>query len=213
MGLAENQQLTEEWLGDQYDFYNKNALQNPFKGKHTHPIEAALMRAKLVSGKEDLVEFKNQRAIILEYLENQYQCISSAAIRLVDFVKEEKFHDGLLDAHLLNDPARHCWDYHRHMEKLGKAMLLVEEYAQSFKRDMPMEIKQEVRQYQRLFDSFYSRSRIRALLWRLREAFEIGNLTSFVDLFCKLVNELDTDYVLILKLRKNLFQFDDLSLN
>ncbi len=76
-----------------------------------------------------------------------------------------------------------------------------------------MEIKQEVRQYQRLFDSFYSRSRIRALLWRLREAFEIGNLTSFVDLFCKLVNELDTDYVLILKLRKNLFQFDDLSLN
>ncbi|PMD18625.1 hypothetical protein NA56DRAFT_661273 [Hyaloscypha hepaticicola] len=90
MNLTQDQSLTQEWLGDNYDFYNSNALRNPFKGYLVHPVEAGLMRAKLASDRETLVQFKNERANILEYLENQYQRISAASTRVIDFVKTEE---------------------------------------------------------------------------------------------------------------------------
>ena len=132
-----------------------------------------------------------------------------AASRLAEFVKEEKRYDGLLDAEIVDNTFPYRWNSGRYMEKAGTAMVLVEEYVESFKRDVPMEMKAEIRQHQTLFDSFCSGSCVTALVWRLREAFEIYNLTTFVVLY---VNELDRDYLLILKLRKELFKRDDLSM-
>jgi hypothetical protein len=199
-------------LGDNYDFYNSNALRNPFKGYLIHPVEANLMRAKLASDRQNQAQFKNERANILEFPENQYQHISAASTRVIDFVKTEKKVGELLDAESRSDPVQICYDSELTLEKIGEAMTLVEEYAEAFKRDMPMEMKKEIRLHQRLFDSFYSGSTCKNFLWQLREAFDIGDWRRFVNLFRSTVSNLDAQYLSILRARKNLFEEDDLSL-
>jgi hypothetical protein len=213
MSLTQDQSLSQEWLGDNYDFYNSNALRNPFKGYLAHPVEAGLMRAKLASDRENLVQFKNERANILEYLENQYQRISAASTRVIDFVKTEKKVGELLDAESHGDPVRICYDSELALEKIGEAMTLVEEYAETFKRDMPMQMKKDIRRHQRIFDSFYAGSTCETLMGQLREAFDIGDWRRFVNLFRSTTSNLDTKYLSILRARKNLFEEDDLSLN
>lgn len=199
-------------MGDNYDFYNSNALRNPFKGYLIHPVEANLMRAKLASDRQNQAQFKNERANILEFPENQYQHISAASTRVIDFVKTEKKVGELLDAESRSDPVQICYDSELTLEKIGEAMTLVEEYAEAFKRDMPMEMKKEIRLHQRLFDSFYSGSTCKNFLWQLREAFDIGDWRRFVNLFRSTVSNLDAQYLSILRARKNLFEEDDLSL-
>ena len=180
MSLTQDQSLSQEWLGDNFDFYHSNALRNPFKGYLAHPVEAGLMRAKLASDRENLVQFENERANILEYLETQYQRISAASTEVIDFVK---------------------------------TTTLVEEYAEAFKRDMPMEMKKDIRRHQRLFDSFYAGSNCEALMRQLREAFDIADWRRFVNLFRSTVSNLDAHFLLILRTRKQLFEEDDLSLD
>ena len=218
MSLTQDQGLTQEWLGDNYDFYNSNALRNPFKGYIVHPVEAGLMRAKLASDRENLVQFKNERANILKYLENQYQRISAASTEVIDFVKTMKKVGELLDTESRGDPVQTCFDSELALEMIGEAMTLVEEYAEAFKRDMPMEIKKKkkkknIRRHQRLFNSFYAGSTCETFLRQLREAFDIADWRRFVSLFRSTVSNLDAHFLLILRTRRQLFEEDDLSLD
>ena len=128
------------------------------------------MRAKTTSDKENLGDFKNERANIVECLEEQYRRISSANAILIDFVKEEKRYGGLFDVGSKDDPVRSSHDPEQTTEKLGQAMSLVEEFADSFKRYMTVEMKRPIVLHRKLFDSFYSGSILQPMAFRLRSS-------------------------------------------
>jgi hypothetical protein len=76
-----------------------------------------------------------------------------------------------------------------------------------------MEMKEDIRRHQRLFDSSYAGSNCEALMRQLREAFDIADWRRFVNLFRSTVSNLDAHFLLILRTRKQLFEEDDLSLD
>jgi hypothetical protein len=154
MSFDNNERFTEEELGSQYRFYYANPLQNPFRGEDaSHPVEAALKRAKTAANCVDLVEFKKERVAVIVYLEPGYQRIFGAACRLREFVLDNKCGGGLFDIHR---------QYYTEDPNDGKnrqratALVLLKEYIESFKRDMPLEIKSNIRLYQHIYNNIYS---------------------------------------------------------
>jgi hypothetical protein len=72
-----------------------SSSRNPFRQKGAcHPVEKALIKAKAAAYENDISKLKKQRAIVLEYLEPQYQCIVSAAREMVEEIKQLKIDDG-----------------------------------------------------------------------------------------------------------------------
>ncbi|TEY53579.1 hypothetical protein BOTCAL_0244g00070 [Botryotinia calthae] len=113
--------------------------ENPFLNKEFHPkglahtIEAGLQRARYMTeiGSGDITQttqFKEERAIILNYLERQFCRISHASHELVDFLKLQKRKWGVFD------PA--CTKQYNGFDMViyTKAMVLLEDYTASFIR-------------------------------------------------------------------------------
>jgi hypothetical protein len=70
---------------------------NPFRGETMHPVEKALIQAQIAVDSYNGAAFKEQRSIVLEYLEPQYRRVCIAAENMVHFIKEEKHYYGLFD--------------------------------------------------------------------------------------------------------------------
>jgi hypothetical protein len=168
------------------------------------------MRAKAASEIEDLSAFKIERAHIVEYLETEYKRILETACRLNDFIKENKCEGGLFDASRENHSR---WQNENNNRQRATALVLLQEYAESFKRDIPLEIKTEIRLHQSLYDSFYADLWINTLLQQVNTAFETRDHGKFAEYFIYAVDELDEEYLEIREARKQLFKGDILALN
>jgi hypothetical protein len=213
MALDGSQTLNEDDLGDQYGFYHNNVLSNPFKRQFPHPVESALMRAKTASNNEDLPAFKIERIQIIEYLEIQYQRILVTASKLNDFIKENKHNGGLFDADRQNGPYYGAYQDEDYSQKCATALVLLCEYAETFRRDIPLEIKANIRLYQQVYESFYTELGVRSLLQKVETAFEARSWGKFTEYFKSAVDYLDDEYLEIRKARKDLFKWDILELN
>jgi hypothetical protein len=115
-----------------------------------HPVEQGLLDAKrFVDEEEDSSNFKNTRAKVLHYLEPQYQRFATTAKNIVDFIKEHKRRGELFD------PCRRVRPVHD-SRKICIAIVLLEEFAESFKRDIPFSIKWKFRKLQKRIEERYS---------------------------------------------------------
>jgi len=204
-----------------YRPYVRRTLQSPFRDtsltffENSHPVEAALNSAKEACEVEDVDRFKFCRARILEYLEPQYQRIMTASSNLVDFIKRNKRPGDLFDAESIkcscnrvswrSSSAATCdWDLHI----MAEASVLLDQYAKSFRRDMPLRIQIEIRKQKKQIDGLYFQRDREGALIDLNRDIELCSCDEFVSLFKCAFEHMEKQRQEIREARKGLFTFD-----
>lgn len=187
-------------------------IDSPFKN---HPLEEALRCASIACELQGVRTFKPYRETVLEILEPQYRRIAEASEALVKFVKEHKVPTGLLDADF-NNIDIDIW-FEIGEEGFRLAIMLLANYAESFARDMPDEIRKEIQVYQHTFNHNYSLLPSHRLIEQLKTLLDGGcsyvdflvyHSDEFVQTFKSAVDELDKNYLEVRKARKALFDHD-----
>ncbi|RDL31999.1 uncharacterized protein BP5553_09401 [Venustampulla echinocandica] len=168
-----------------------------------HPVEYNLFLAQLASDINDVPGFKQRRAIVLEYLEPQYQRICKAASNLIGFIKEEKTRGKLFDVNKTSDAILDI-----ESDRPVTAIILLEDYGASFGRDMPRRIRSYIRQKLPKFNELYSGLKSEMLLNEAAKALETEDLSYFVERYQAAVDELNIQYFEIRAARKTLFDCD-----
>jgi hypothetical protein len=184
---------------------------NPFK-MFWHPVENGLELAKTAAEDDSREqEFKVARAQVVNYLEPQYQRISAASLRITDFVKDQKFQSGLFDP----TPSSTGQNWGRVPFDprifITEALELLQNYANSFTRDAPPDIKALFVSQKSRLDSYYDRMPRELILTRLSSLQQSGDYREFIPLFKAAVNDMDTQWLQIREARKALFRFDVLN--
>jgi hypothetical protein len=161
----------------------------------------------LEAKKNDIEPFLNARATVLGYLEPQYQRIANASLQLAEFVKAEKKRGGALFGPSL-------LENYEVEPRCTRALLLLEDYAQSFVRDVPLATRINIRKRQTKFDCAYAFLERETLLKRLSSILVNDNVKitgsgKFFELFRLAVDNMDKQYLVIRKARKELFDCDD----
>jgi hypothetical protein len=139
----------------EWKHYIRYNIKNPFKSGE-HPVEEALMRAKKTSSFEDLASFKKDRAAVVAFLEPQYQRLVLASNNTVAFIKSQKRYDCLFDT---STPGKST-PIVRDPDKYSEALVLLEQFAAAFTRDVTPEVVIRIEKMQRSFDSIYSSTAI-----------------------------------------------------
>lgn len=181
----------------------------PFRILQGHPVEAAIRRAKAAAIQNDTKALKEARSFVVEYLEPQYRRVVSASRKIAEFVKSEKTKYGLFDP---NPEAR----YSPYWKRLwpgedciySVAIILLEEYVESFKRDLPFEIKVQVRANRKLFEEKYACTKRKRIMKQLEIAIEHSDFESFEKVYKEGVDDADEQYLEIRAARKCLLDFD-----
>ncbi|CAD6443818.1 74e68f26-9f09-417a-bcb2-879139476eac [Sclerotinia trifoliorum] len=194
---------------------------NPFINPTMHPVEYDLQICKeaSVEFEEEDDTFKPHRRNVLTYLERQWTRIENANRTITEFIKEEKVLGGLFDiAERLreqlnstthgNANASQIYD-HEKVRKISLAMVYLEDYAASFKRDLTHTTRAQIIPNRRLFESHYDLPRERLIAQMAREI-ETGKILNFINDFSTAVDMCDDQYLEILAARKKVFQFDGL---
>lgn len=166
-----------------------------------HHLERALSHAGAASELNCVELFKKHRATVLELLEPQYERIVKCSRRTADLVKHHKTPSGLFTCNYL--------DHANSRKDMAVALVAVEQYAESFIRDMPESIELYVRANRHKVNSGYA-----FLPWRSR----IRLLNEYLDNFARsnaiaqeltvAINELDAEYLRLREARKRLFEHD-----
>lgn len=183
-----------------------SSFSGPFTTEPCHPVEEALGLARLAFEKGDSFDFKGFRRQILSYLEPQYRRIVEASIVVQNFIKEWAPR-GYLRTHKTEGELDQLF---------GMAMVLVEDYAATFRRDMPIEVKQRIRLMQRQFDLAYSNLPREKLFAELNHLFEHRDapyvqgrsFKTWFPVLRKLLDDLDGQLLQIRKARAALFKGD-----
>jgi hypothetical protein len=185
---------------------------NPFQERPIHPVEDGLRKANILSNGDNLEEFLAIRDNVLEYLEPQYQRIAAAATATADYVKSVKKRGCLFEPAGIHP---YC---NVTREDLAEAVLVLEDYAVTFARDMPEVTRRKVRLMNLDFDLYYSTqprafllNQASALLNAMRK--EEGqiprkSLAHFVKVFKATVDDMDSQYLQIRSARRALFDHD-----
>ncbi|KAM3152065.1 hypothetical protein ABEW05_007575 [Botrytis cinerea] len=182
---------------------------NPFKAS-SHPVERAISAAKTSMFQDKIHEFKTNRSILIQYLEPQYQTIEAAFKNLVDYIKphnmsygffqypsfihtnEDEYEDGIAS---YNDIAT-------------QALVLLEDYAASFKRKLEPATKVEIRKYKSLFNTLYDDLPRERLMKLCEMAYEKQWWSQFIESYREAVNDMDSQYLAIRQARKKLYAWD-----
>ncbi|QSZ35540.1 hypothetical protein DSL72_008410 [Monilinia vaccinii-corymbosi] len=187
--------------------------ENPYKCTgQSHPVEKWLQKASEKSGQEELdVEgFKTIRRNIVQYLEPQYQRISSAGSALNRFIKKNKQKNGILEPHPRGTFESWPWD-ERLWESYAEAMLLLEAYIASFDRDAPYHVRIIIRkmgkEYRELVGTLPRNVIFRTICRNYDDSIRIPD-QRFVADFRKVVDDCTTQWLEIRHARKRLFQWD-----
>ncbi|KAE9373640.1 hypothetical protein N431DRAFT_465918 [Stipitochalara longipes BDJ] len=95
---------------------------------------------------------------------------------------------------------------------ITSCLLNLEDYAKSFVRDVPYDIRFQIRKQQRKFDLIYASLEREVLMRKLSEALEIDRPTThplaWKTWFMAAVDDMDKQYLEIRKARKELFDYD-----
>ena len=183
---------------------------NPFLQKPLHPVEGGFRKANRLSKGDNLEKFFEARNSVLDYLERQYLRIAAAASATADYVK------GLKRRKHLFDPAG-ARDYCIYRDDLVEGMLVLEDYANAFTRDVPEPTRKKIRTIRSEFDLYYSTQARSVLLKQMRGWF-IGlskedicerTLQKFIQCFKTAVDDMDSQYLQIRHARRALFDHDD----
>jgi hypothetical protein len=185
----------------EWKHYIRYNIRNPFKSGE-HPVEEALMRAKKTSSLEDLAGFKQDRAAVVAFLEPRYQRLVLASNNTVAFIKFQKRYDCLFDTStpdkstpIVRDP-----------DKYSEALVLLEQFAAAFTRDVTPEVVIRIEKMQRSFDSIYSSTAI--AIKELNQSLETWEFENFKSQFIALYKTLEQQFFRTRQARKDLFKKD-----
>jgi len=173
-------------------------------GQVVHPVEDALEHASFASETGDKEKFKVARQQILKYIEPQYRRIVASSDEIVAFIKVHKKVEGLLDAGFENNQIFEPSD-----DELARALVLLEDYTTSFKRDLTIKTRMVIALEPRTWELAYLMSNREENLTRLRQLLVRGsraNEIEFLQLFRDCASELDEQYLEIREARKTLFR-------
>lgn len=186
-----------------------------------HPVELGLRTANLLSHGVQIDRFLDERNAVLLYLEPQYQRIADAAQATSSYVKSKKRILQFLAPdweNIIHKPVGRDW-YRVRPADLVKAMFYLEDYADTFVRDVPRATRGNIRVMQPGFDVYYSAlpreemlNRMSGMLSRLVNE-PYGEMChkvvcQFIRYFKTMVDDMDNQYLEIRQARKSLFDFD-----
>jgi hypothetical protein len=186
--------------------------------KPSHPVETGLWNTKIKHNETECngttyYIFFERRIAVLEYLEPQYQRIVAAATATTNYIKSLKKRGYLLDPDGIH---RYCYVTR---EDLADALLVLEDYAAAFTRDVPHATRRNIRLIQSDFDLYYSTQTRDIWLkwmgdflsfWSKEEGhIPARSLENFVHGFRTVVDDIDSQYLHIRRTRKALYDFDD----
>lgn len=186
-------------------------IQNPYAEEPKHPVEAGMMKANLLTTGQSKEPFLEERDAVLEYLEPQYQKITAGASATAEFIKRRKKTGLFFDPQVVGEiPYLGATD-------LAGAMIVLEDYAKAFERDVPPWTRKNIRAMQHEFDIHYSTMTREGLLkqmsgWMVslaRETLSVEKLNEFREAFKAAVDDMDSQYLEIRRARKALFDYDD----
>ncbi|KAF7937297.1 uncharacterized protein EAE98_001611 [Botrytis deweyae] len=186
---------------------------NPFLSQEFHPkalahtVEAGLQKARYMTEKESgditkTTKFKEERSVILKYLERQFCRISHASQEIVDFVKLQKRKWGIFD------PA--CTKEYNGFDMViyTEAMVLIENYVASFTRELDASTKMAVRVQFGLFEHRYASMSREFGLKKCLVAYSRSDPIAFRAYFQEVVVDADFQYFTILTARSKLYDWD-----
>ncbi|TGO28736.1 hypothetical protein BPAE_0023g00010 [Botrytis paeoniae] len=191
---------------------------NVFRAKNLHQIEQNVSTARkaALNPNSNISLFRWSRNQVLLELEKQYEAINRHAFKLNEFIKSEKRYEGFfglagwklkialtrtyygtgkistgprlrtvkefVDAH--QESLRNEW-----WDRSTEALLLLEEYADSFARELSFQWRIECRKYDiASLNSYLPRAR---LLENLKEAYKYRAYNNFVQWFKEAVDDMD----------------------
>ncbi|CZR65105.1 uncharacterized protein PAC_15005 [Phialocephala subalpina] len=196
---------TSDW--SKFDNRGSRSYPNsPFKRGEIHPVENALEFAAFASEANDMALFKTSRQTVIDFLEPQFARIQHAALQVSSFVKCHKRPGRFLDIEGYSP-------YRFGMQKLpiyGEATLLLEQYAESFVRDIPYSKLVELRLEGEDWKSVYRNLPREVMLQKLSLVIEKKEINhdQFFGLFKALVDDMDKQYIEIRKTRSEVFESD-----
>ncbi|KAF7879481.1 hypothetical protein EAF04_000677 [Stromatinia cepivora] len=196
----------------QFVYGPQNAFQNP----HKHSIENWLEEARAQSEKKNynVEKFRTIRCSIIDYLELQYQKISTSGSILNNFIKRNKQVYGTFDLRFRQNIASR-YGYNEVREIYAEAVLLLEDYLISFDRDVPYSIRIYIKsmgvEYSDLLDTLPRNCAFRIICQSYKNFPDDPN-ARFVANFRKLVDDCDKQWLEIRKARKELFQWDNVEI-
>jgi hypothetical protein len=97
-----------------------------------------------------MAPFLEERDAVLEYLEPQYQKIAAAASTTADFIKRGKKAGFFFDPNVSGELS------YPDPTELAGAMIVLEDYAKAFVRDVSSHTREHIRVMQHEFDLHYS---------------------------------------------------------
>jgi len=181
--------------------YKSESRDNPFKRNPLHPMEESLEYASKAGDESDLELFQYRRKLVLKYLEPQYQRITTANDNTLQFINSAKKAAIFLEG--FARPLR---------TEFADAYVVLEDYANSFRRDMPRHTRVRIRGMQRKFDLKYDNLPREILLKQLTAILEHHNnwrgRTEFLRVFRAAHDDMDSQYQSISHARSTLFEND-----
>ena len=118
-------------FAEKMGYLQTNSL-SPFQEQRS-PVERNIRLAGIATFTNDICQFKRYRRLVIEYLEMQYHRIFRAAEQLRQYVRPQEVISCSLQRPSSSDDIR--------SDDADRALVLSEEYAASFERDMSLEIK------------------------------------------------------------------------
>ncbi|KAF7937299.1 uncharacterized protein EAE98_001613 [Botrytis deweyae] len=208
---------------------------NVFRAKHIHQIEESVdfCRREATNSYSNIDFFRWARHQALLELEKQYEAINRHAFNLNEFIKSEKRFEGFFGlagwklktaltrpyygtGEVSADPRLSTNEQYieAHQESLRddwwdrstEALLLLEEYADSFARKLSFQQRIEFRKYD--IASLYNHLPRARLLENLKQAYKYRAYDDFVQWFKKAVDDMDGQLIEIRKARQRLFDYD-----
>ncbi|TGO14199.1 hypothetical protein BTUL_0056g00060 [Botrytis tulipae] len=188
--------------------------------KSYNTLEGALRQARAAVLVGNHKAFRALRMELLLDIENdQFQRIKRCFSKLNEFTLQDRvfrgmlcqgeFHDRIYeDQGFMLDLNKNSTETHNWREKITKALSLLEEYAESF--DIDLNKNSIYRPGYRLRNpgAYEKDPAIEKLLRRIRKAHNFRDYGFFMHCFQKAVNQLNDQYIEILKAKQNLFRWD-----
>ncbi|KAB8296964.1 hypothetical protein EYC80_002370 [Monilinia laxa] len=170
-----------------------------------HTVEFGLARARHLAdiqykNVDDTIPFKQERSKILEFLERQFGGIKTASDEIVSFMKIQKRENGIFSPHFI----------HRSFDLIcyTEAVVLLEEYATSFARELDPSTKRAMRVRQELFQARYNSMNRELALKQCDIAYRLRDTYLFNENFRIAVKDMDLQYREILEARAKIYQWD-----
>ena len=126
-----------------------------------------------------------------------------ACSNIMAYIKAEMAYNSFFGA---SSSQIHVYIDDRH--KVAEGIVLLEEFAAAFRRDVPIAMKSEIKKQQRIFDDHYYTVEREGSLQELNRSLDLEEFRDFKKLFIAVFQDMEKQFLEILDTRKELFGFD-----